>query len=92
MEITEVKIVTVDEERLKAYVSITFDSCFIVKDLKVISGTNGIFVAMPSRKRKDGTFIDIAHPLNKETRRMVEDRVLEEYRKESDKKNTAKAL
>ena len=91
MEVTEVKIVTVDEERLKAYVSITLDSSFIVKDLKIINGTNGIFVAMPSRKRKDGTFIDIAHPLNKETRRMIEDRVLEEYRKEIDKRGDLEA-
>jgi stage V sporulation protein G len=86
MKVTEVRVVPIDEDRLKAYVAITIDDCFVIKDLKIINGTNGLFVAMPSKKRKDGNFIDIAHPLNKETRKMIEDRVLEEYRKEVEKK------
>ena len=53
MEVTEVRIFPVQEDRLKAYVAITFDNCFVVRDLKVISGNNGLFVAMPSKKRKD---------------------------------------
>ncbi len=79
MEITEVRVYPVDEDKLKAYVTITFDHCFVVRDLKIIHGTNGLFVAMPSRKCKDGSFKDTAHPLNSETRRMIEDRILSRY-------------
>jgi stage V sporulation protein G len=82
MEVTEVKIFPVKEDRLKAYAAITFDNCFIIRDLKVIDGNNGLFVAMPSKKRKDGTYRDTAHPLNNETRQMIESKVLEEYNKE----------
>jgi stage V sporulation protein G len=85
MEVTEVKIFPVEEDRLKAYVSITFDNCFVVRDLKVISGNNGLFVAMPSKKRKDGTYRDTAHPLNNQTREMIESIVLVEYHKEIEK-------
>jgi len=85
MEVTEVKIFPVQEDRLKAYVTITFDNCFVVRDLKVISGNNGLFVAMPSKKRKDGTYRDTAHPLNNQTRQMIESKVLEEYDKEIQK-------
>lgn len=82
MKVTEVKVFPVNEDRLKAYVSITLDNCFVVRDLKVIQGTSGLFVAMPSKKRKDGQFRDIAHPLNQETRAMIEDLVFEAYEKE----------
>jgi len=82
MKITEVKIFPVNEDRLKAYVSITLENCFVVRDLKVIQGTNGLFVAMPSKKRKDGQFRDIAHPLNQETRNMIEDAVFDAYEAE----------
>ena len=82
MEVTEVRVFPVDEEKLKAYVTITIDNCFVVRDLKVIKGNNGLFVAMPSKKRKDGTFRDTAHPLNNETREMIESRVLSEYERE----------
>ncbi len=85
MEVTEVKVFPVQEDRLKAYVTITFDDCFVVRDLKVISGSNGLFVAMPSKKRKDGTYRDTAHPLNNQTRQMIETKVLEEYDKEIQK-------
>ncbi len=82
MKITEVKIFPVNEDRLKAYVSITLDACFVIRDLKVIQGPNGLFVAMPSKKRKDGQFRDIAHPLNQETRKMIEDAVFEAFENE----------
>ncbi|RYZ79180.1 MAG: septation regulator SpoVG [Proteobacteria bacterium] len=82
MKITEVKVFPVNEDRLKAYVSITLDASFVVRDLKVIQGPSGLFVAMPSKKRKDGQFRDIAHPLNQETRSMIEDLVFEAYEKE----------
>jgi stage V sporulation protein G len=88
MEVTEVKIFPVQEDRLKAYATIIFDHCFVVRDLKVISGNNGLFVAMPSKKRKDGTYRDTAHPLNNETRQMIESRVLEEYSKEVQRNKT----
>ncbi len=82
MEVTEVRVFPVDEEKLKAYVTITIDNCFVIRDLKVIKGNNGLFVAMPSKKRKDGTFRDTAHPLNNETREMIESKVLAEYERE----------
>ena len=82
MKITEVKIFPVNEERLKAYVSITIDNSFVVRDLKVIQGATGLFVAMPSKKRKDGQFRDIAHPLNQETRDMIENTVFEAFERE----------
>lgn len=79
MKITEVNVFPVNEERLKAYVSITIDDCFVIRDLKVISGHSGLFVAMPSKKRKDGQFKDIAHPLNQETRADIEKAVFDAY-------------
>lgn len=85
MEVTEVKVFPVNEERLKAYVTVTFDNSFIIRDVKVIRGNNGLFVAMPSRKRKDGSFRDIAHPLNNEAREMIEGVILKEYERELDK-------
>ena len=80
MEVTEVKVFPVEEDKLKAYVTITLDDCFVVRDLKVIRGTSGLFVSMPSKKRRDGTYKDVAHPLNSETRRMIEDRIIAAYR------------
>jgi stage V sporulation protein G len=82
MEITEVRLTLRHEERLKAFVSITFDNAFVVRGLKVIEGNGGLFVAMPSRRRKDGEFRDIAHPINNEARQMIEDAVLSEYRRQ----------
>lgn len=82
MKITEVKVFPVNEERLKAYVTITIDDCFVVRDLKIIKGNEGLFVAMPSKKRKDGQFKDIAHPLNQETRAEIETAVFDAYEKE----------
>jgi len=79
MEITDVRVFPVDEEKLKAFVSIIIDDCFVISDIKIISGTNGLFISMPSKKRKNGTFRDIAHPLNNETRKRIEDRVLARY-------------
>ena len=79
MEITEVKVFPIQEEKLKAFVSIVFDHCFMVNDIKIIQGREGLFISMPSRKKKNGEFKDVAHPLNNETRRMIEDKVLGEY-------------
>ena len=79
MEITDVKVFPVDEEKLKAYVTITLDACFVVRDLKVIQGSAGLFVAMPAKKRKDGTYKDIAHPLNTDMRARMERVILDQY-------------
>jgi stage V sporulation protein G len=79
MEITEVKVFPIQEEKLKAFVSIVFDQCFMVNDIKIIQGRDGLFISMPSRKKKNGEFKDVAHPLNNETRRLIEEKVLEEY-------------
>jgi len=82
MEITEVRIFPVGEEKLKAYVTITLDHCFVVRGLKVIHGISGLFVAMPAKRRKDGSFKDIAHPLNTATRERMERLILFEYARE----------
>ncbi len=79
MQITEVRLTLRTEDRLKAFVSITFDDAFVVRGLKVIDGNTGLFVAMPSRRRKDGEFRDIAHPINNETRDMIEKAVMDEF-------------
>lgn len=80
MKITEVKVYPAKEGgRLKAYATIVFENCFIVRDLKVIEGNKGLFVSMPSRRRKDGTFRDIVHPLNSEMRSMIEESVIKEF-------------
>ncbi|MFH0810215.1 MAG: septation regulator SpoVG [Pseudomonadota bacterium] len=81
MNITEVRVFPVNEDKLKAFASVTFDDCFVVRDLKIIDGTSGFFVAMPSKRMKDGTFKDIAHPLNNDTRQLIQARILEEYQK-----------
>jgi len=82
MEITDVKVIPVDDEKLKAFVSIVFDHCFVVTDIKIIHGPKGLFVSMPSKKRKDGTFKDIAHPLNNQMRQYLEERVLSVYKQQ----------
>jgi stage V sporulation protein G len=79
MNITDIRVFPVDEEKLKAFVTIVFDECFVVSDIKVIHGPNGLFISMPSKRRKNGTFRDVAHPLNQQTRRMIEERVLARY-------------
>jgi len=79
MNITDIRVFPVDEEKLKAFVTIVFDECFVVSDIKVIHGPNGLFISMPSKRRKNGTFRDVAHPLNQETRRMIEERILARY-------------
>jgi stage V sporulation protein G len=80
VEITQVRVFPVGEEKLKAFVSIVFDGCFVVSDIKIIEGDAGLFVSMPSRRRKNGTFRDIAHPLNAETRMRIEEEIIAEYR------------
>jgi stage V sporulation protein G len=80
MEITDVRVFPVNQEKLRAFVSIVLDNCFVIGDIKVISGNNGLFISMPSKRRKDGTFRDIAHPLNSDTRNAMEERIIRCYR------------
>ncbi len=85
MEITDIRIKKVNAEgKLKAYVTVTFDNCFVVHNLKIISGQAGQFVAMPSRKTKSGEYKDIAHPINSEFRNVIQKKILEEYEKIKD--------
>ncbi|MBE9529415.1 MAG: septation regulator SpoVG [Proteobacteria bacterium] len=82
MRITEIRVLPVDgDEKLKAYVSIKIDDCLAIRDMKVIKGTSGYFVAMPAKKMKDGTYRDLVHPLDRSTRERLEEAVIEEYKK-----------
>ena len=80
MQITDVRIIKVAKEgKMKAVVSITIDNEFVVHDIKVIEGEKGLFIAMPSRKAADGEYRDIAHPINSDTRNMIQTLILEQY-------------
>ncbi|SKA95389.1 stage V sporulation protein G [Caloramator quimbayensis] len=82
MQITDVRVRKITNEgKMKAIVSVTFDNAFVVHDIKVIDGQNGLFIAMPSRKTPDGEFKDIAHPINTETREAIQSAILAEYEK-----------
>ena len=82
MNITDVRIRKITTEgKMKAIVSITFNEEFVIHDIKVIEGQNGLFIAMPSRKTPDGEFKDIAHPINSTTREKIQKAILDEYKK-----------
>ena len=82
MTITDVRVRKIASEgKMKAIVSVTFDNEFVVHDIKIIEGQNGLFIAMPSRKTPDGEFKDIAHPINTETRERIQSAILEAYDK-----------
>lgn len=81
MEITEVRIHLRPESKLKAFATITFDNTFVVHNVKIISGKKGLVVSMPSRKVKDGSYKDVAHPINNEFRSKLEKAVLDAYNK-----------
>ena len=82
MNITDVRVKKFNgENRLKAIAAITIDDCFVVHELRVIDGKDGLFVAMPSRKMPNGEFKDVAHPINQETRNLIESVVIEAYQK-----------
>ena len=82
MEITDIRIRKVAADgKLKAYVTVTFDDCFVVHNVKVIEGKNGAFIAMPSRKTKTGEYKDVAHPINSDFRGILQSRILDEYKK-----------
>lgn len=80
MEITDIRIRQMNsDEKMKAVVSVTFDNCFVVHDIKVIDGQDRLFIAMPSRKTPDNEYKDIAHPINVEMRELLQARILEKY-------------
>jgi stage V sporulation protein G len=82
VEITRVKIALADDERIKAYATITIDDCFVIQGFRLThSQKKGYFLFMPGRKVADGSYVDIVHPLNNETRQMIQDRVVAEYEK-----------
>ncbi len=82
VEITEVRVSLRNDEKLKAFVSITLDDSFVIRGLKIIRGNTGLFVAMPSRKRPDGQHQDLAHPINDSTRKYLTEKVMAEYERE----------
>ena len=85
MDITDIRIRKVSADgKLKAYVTVTFDDSFVVHNVKIIEGENGVFIAMPSRKTKSGEYKDVAHPINTSFRTRLQDRILEEYEREED--------
>ena len=78
---TRVRIIENSDSKLKAIASIVIEGCFAIHDIKIIEGNEGVFIAMPSRKTAEGTFKDIAHPINSETREMVKNVILDAYKK-----------
>ena len=85
MRITDIRIRKITREgKVKAVASITLDDCFAVHDIKVISGKDGLFVAMPSRPTSDGGFRDVAHPINSETRSYLKDEIIKAYNEVED--------
>ncbi|MCF0228526.1 MAG: septation regulator SpoVG [Parasporobacterium sp.] len=83
MNITDVIVRLIAKEgKMKAVASITIDDVFVVHDIKIIEGSNGLFIAMPSRKAQDGEYHDIVHPINQETRVYLQNLILEKYQKE----------
>lgn len=79
MKISDIRVTLRNEEKLKGFVNITFDDCFIVRGCKIIQGKDGYFVSMPSWKATDGSYRDIAHPTNMLMRRELEDKILKAY-------------
>ncbi len=79
------------EDRLKAFASVTFDDAFVVRNMKIVEGTNGVFLCMPSRKLPDGTHKDMVHPINQEFREYLEENILKAYEEELKNQSVGKA-
>jgi len=80
MDITDIRIRKVTSEgKLKAYVTVTFDDCFVIHNVKIIEGKSGVFIAMPSRKTRAGEYKDVAHPIHPDFRNRMQDQILEYY-------------
>ena len=91
MEITEIRVTLRNEEKLKAFVTVTFDKCFAVRNMKIVQGDKGPMLCMPSRKLPDGTFKDVAHPINADFRAYLEKRIFSAYETELQKQPAASA-
>ena len=88
MQITDVRVRKLSEEgKMRGIVSVTFDNAFVVHDIKIIEGQNGLFIAMPSRKTPDGEFKDIAHPINTDTREKIQTSILKAYEEAMEEEN-----
>lgn len=70
------------EERLKAFASVTFDDSFVVRNMKIVEGSKGVFLCMPSRKLADGSHKDMVHPINQQFREYLETNILKAYQDE----------
>lgn len=83
MQITSVNVKKYDKEdsKMKGIASVLIDDCFVVRDIRIIEGNDGLFIAFPSRRKSDGVYQDVAHPINAETRKIFEDAIFEEYNK-----------
>ena len=80
MTITDIRVRKVaGEGKLKAYVTVTFENCFVVHNVKVIQGESGVFIAMPSRRTKSGEYKDVAHPINSDFRATLQEQILKAY-------------
>jgi len=91
LEITEIRLTLRNADKLKAFANVTFDNAFVIRGMKIINGNKGFFLSMPSKKRSDGTYQDVAHPVNSEMRRMLEEKVLEAYEKEAQQEANKKS-
>ena len=79
ISITEIRISLREDDKLKAFVSITLENAFVIRGMKIIKGSQGLFVAMPSRRKPDGGYQDLVHPINRETREEMENLILAKY-------------
>ena len=91
MQITEIRVHLRNEDKLKAFATVTFDNCFVVRNMKIIEGAKGLILCMPSRKMPDGTYKDVAHPINISFRKLLEDRVMACYQDEVRKNGDGRA-
>jgi stage V sporulation protein G len=87
MQITSVNVKKYDKEesKMKGIASVLIDECFVIRDIRIIEGNDGLFIAFPSRKNNEGLYVDVAHPINSETRKLFEDAIFEEFNKEEEK-------
>ena len=89
MKITEIRIHLMGENHLKAFANVTFDDCFVVRNMTIVEGNKGVFLCMPSRKLQDGTYKDMVHPISQEFRQYLEETVLNAYKEELNKSSAA---
>ena len=90
MEITDIRLRLVEGEgKVRGIASITLENCFVIHDIKIVEGYNGLFVAMPSRKGPDGVYRDIAHPIELETRQRISEQIIAKYNEKLTQQETS---